>query len=131
MTAKPIALLMSDLGVTKSHSRPHVADDNPYSEAHFRTLKYAPSYPDRFGALLDARQWSHDFLTWYNQEHHHSGLALLTPADVHYGRSQRSWRNGRSSCSRHTTSIRNALCKASRCRPITQHVWINQPAPEP
>jgi len=86
MTAKPVALLMSDLGVTKSHSRPHVADDNPYSEAHFRTLKYAPSYPDRFGALLDARQWSHDFLTWYNQEHHHSGLALLTPADVHYGR---------------------------------------------
>jgi putative transposase len=86
MTAKPVALLMSDLGVTKSHSRPHVADDNPYSEAYFRTLKYAPSYPDRFGALLDARQWSHDFLTWYNQEHHHSGLALLTPADVHYGR---------------------------------------------
>jgi putative transposase len=86
MTAKSVALLMSDLGVTKSHSRPHVADDNPYSEAHFRTLKYAPSYPDRFGALLDARQWSHDILTWYNQEHHHSALALLTPADVHYGR---------------------------------------------
>lgn len=86
MTAKSVALLMSDLGVTKSHSRPHVADDNPYSEAHFRTLKYAPTYPDRFGALLDARQWSHGFFTWYNQEHHHSALALLTPADIHYGR---------------------------------------------
>ena len=86
MIAKPVALLMSDLGVTKSHSRPHVPDDNAYSEAHFRTLKYSPAYPERFGSLLDARQWSQEFFTWYNQRHHHTALSLLTPADVHYGR---------------------------------------------
>lgn len=86
MIAKSMALLMSDLGVNKSHSRPHVSDDNPYSEAQFRTLKYTPGYPDRFGSLADARQWCDVFFTWYNQEHHHTGLGLLTPADVHYGR---------------------------------------------
>lgn len=86
MIAKSMAMLMSDLGVNKSHSRPHVADDNPYSEAQFRTLKYSPGYPDRFGSLADARQWSQTFFTWYNQEHHHTSLNLLTPADVHYGR---------------------------------------------
>ena len=86
MTAKPIAVLMSDLGIAKSHSRPHVPDDNPYSEAQFRTLKYCPTYPDRFGSLQDARQWSQNFFTWYNQQHHHTALALLTPSDVHYGR---------------------------------------------
>ena len=86
MIAKSMALLMSDLGVNKSHSRPHVSDDNPFSEAQFRTLKYSPGYPDRFGSLADARQWCQRYFTWYNQEHHHSGLALLTPADVHYGR---------------------------------------------
>lgn len=88
MIAKSMALLMSDLGVNKSHSRPHVSDDNPYSEAQFRTLKYSPSYPDRFGSVPDARQWCQRFFTWYNQEHHHSGLALLTPSDVHYGRAE-------------------------------------------
>ena len=86
MIAKSMTMLMSDLGVNKSHSRPHVSDDNPYSEAQFRTLKYSPGYPDRFGSLADARQWSQGFFTWYNQEHHHTSLNLLTPADVHYGR---------------------------------------------
>jgi putative transposase len=88
MIAKPVTLLMSDLGVTKSHSRPRVPDDNAYSEAHFRTLKYYPTYPECFGSLLDARQWSQRFFNWYNQQHHHTGLSLLTPADVHYGRAQ-------------------------------------------
>jgi putative transposase len=88
MIAKPVALLMSDLGVAKSHSRPHVPDDNAYSEAHFRTLKYCPTYPERFGSLFDARRWSQQFFTWYNQQHHHTGLSLLTPADVHYGRAE-------------------------------------------
>ena len=88
MIAKTMALLMSDLGINKSHSRPHVSDDNPYSEAQFRTLKYSPGYPDRFGSLPDARQWSQDFFTWYNREHHHTSLNLLTPADVHYGRAE-------------------------------------------
>ena len=85
MTAKSVAVLMADLGVAKSHSRPYQSNDNPYSEAHFKTLKYRPDYPDRFGSLADARVWAKQFFAWYNHEHHHSGLALLTPFDVHYG----------------------------------------------
>ena len=85
MTAKSVAVLMADLGVAKSHSRPYQSNDNPYSEAHFKTLKYRPDYPDRFGSVADARAWAERFFAWYNHEHHHSGLALLTPFDVHYG----------------------------------------------
>ncbi len=85
MTSKPVALLLSDLGVTKSHSRPHVSNDNPYSEAQFKTLKYRPAFPERFGSLEDSRGACGDFFGWYNLEHHHSGLGLLTPHDVHHG----------------------------------------------
>jgi putative transposase len=88
MTSKPVALLLVDLGVTKTHSRPHVSNDNPYSEAQFKTLKYHPDYPTRFGCQQDARAWAHTFFDWYNREHHHTGLALLTPADVHFNRAQ-------------------------------------------
>ena len=88
MTSKPVAFLLADLGVTKTHSRPHVSNDNPYSEAHFKTLKYRPDYPDRFGCQQDARSWAKDFFDWYDYEHHHTALGLLTPADVHYGRAQ-------------------------------------------
>jgi putative transposase len=86
MNSKPFAMLLADLGVTKTHSRPHVSNDNPYSEAHFKTFKYFPAYPVRFRDLVDARRWCREFFDWYNHEHHHSGIALLTPADVHYGR---------------------------------------------
>jgi putative transposase len=85
MTSKPVALLLADLGVTKTHSRPHVSNDNPYSEAQFKTLKYRPDYPGRFGCIVDARSWGRAFFDWYNNQHHHTGLALLTPADVHSG----------------------------------------------
>jgi putative transposase len=85
MISKPVAFLLADLGVTKTHSRPHVSDDNPFSEAHFKTLKYRPDFPDRFGCIEDARAFCADFFRWYNTEHHHSGLGLLTPHDVHYG----------------------------------------------
>lgn len=85
MISKTVAQLLLDLGVTKTHARPHVSDDNPYSEAQFKTLKYRPNYPDRFGCLLDARKWAQAFFTWYNHAHHHTGLALLTPAVVHSG----------------------------------------------
>jgi putative transposase len=88
MTSKSVAFLLADLGVTKTHSRPHVSNDNPYSEAQFKTLKYRPDYPGRFGCQADARAWANTFFIWYNQEHHHSGLALLTPADVHFQRAQ-------------------------------------------
>ena len=85
MTSKPVALLLADLGVTKTHRRPHVSNDNPFSEAQFKTLKYRPAFPERFGSIQDARAHCHDFFPWYNTEHHHSGLGLLTPHDVHYG----------------------------------------------
>src|SRR5436309_2218641 len=85
MTSKPVALLLADLGVTKTHSRPHVSNDNPFSEAQFKTLKYRPEFPGRFGSIQDARAHAHVFFPWYNTEHHHAGLGLLTPADVHHG----------------------------------------------
>ena len=85
MTSKPVAFLLADLGVTQSHSRPHVSNDNPFSEAQFKTLKYRPDFPGRFGSIEDARRHCQDFFGWYNDEHRHSGLGLHTPADVHYG----------------------------------------------
>jgi putative transposase len=86
MIAKPVAMLMSDLGVTKSHSRPHVSNDNPFSEAHFKTLKYCPGFPDRFGSIVDGRGFCRDFFHWYNHEHRHGGIGLMTPATVHHGK---------------------------------------------
>ena len=86
MTSKPVALLLADLGVTKTHSRPHVSDDNPFSESQFKTLKYRPEFPERFGSIQDARAFCHTFFPWYNTEHHHSGIGLLTPDVLHYGR---------------------------------------------
>ncbi len=88
MTSKPVAFLLADLGVTKTHSRPHVSNDNPYSEAAFKTLKYRPGFPERFGCIEDARAHCVDFFAWYNGEHYHSGLGLQTPDDVHHGRAQ-------------------------------------------
>jgi putative transposase len=86
MASKPVALLLADLGVAKSHSRPHVSNDNPYSEAQFKTLKYRPGFPTRFGSIEDARAFCRTFFGWYNTEHRHSGIGLLTPATVHAGR---------------------------------------------
>lgn len=86
MTSKPVALLLSDLGVTKTHSRPHVSNDNPFSESQFKTLKYRPEFPERFGSIEHGRSLCQDLIPWYNDEHHHSGLGYLTPADVHHGR---------------------------------------------
>src|SRR3989442_7164192 len=85
MTSKPVALLLADLGVTKTHSRPHVSTDNPFSEAQFKTLKYRPDFPERFGSIEDARAHCRVFFPSYNTEHRHSGLGLLTAHDVHYG----------------------------------------------
>lgn len=88
MKSKPVAFLMSDLGITKTHSRPYTSDDNPYSEAQFKTLKYRPGFPDRFGSIQDARQFCQTFFPWYNQEHHHTGIGLLTPEALHYGKAE-------------------------------------------
>lgn len=86
MTAKSTALLYVDLGIAKSHSRPYTSNDNPYSEANFRTMKYRPDMPDQLGSLEHARQVVRALVAWYNDEHYHIGLSLLHPADVHYGR---------------------------------------------
>ncbi len=85
MTSKPVALLLADLGVTKTHSRPHVSNDNPFSESSFKTLKYRPDFPDRFGCDQDARAHCARFFDWYNHQHRHGALALCTPHDVHRG----------------------------------------------
>jgi len=85
MKSYTVTNLLADLGVTKSHSRPHVSDDNPYSESQFKTLKYCPEFPDRFGSIQDARSFCHGFFSWYHKEHHHSGIGLMTPESVHYG----------------------------------------------
>lgn len=86
MTSKTVAQLLADLGVAKTHSRPYTASDNPFSESQFKTMKYRPGYPDRFGSAADARAWARAFFNWYNNEHRHSSLGLMTPAMVHHGR---------------------------------------------
>jgi len=88
MTSKTLAQLVADLGIEKSHSRPHVSDDNPFSESQFKTIKYSPGFPDRFGSPEHAREVSRVLFDWYNHEHHHSALSYLTPAVVHYGRAE-------------------------------------------
>jgi len=88
MRSKPVAFLLADLGVTKTHSRPYTSTDNPYSEAQFKTLKYRPDFPDRFDSILHSRSFGRPFFNWYNHEHCHSGIGLMTPATVHYGRAE-------------------------------------------
>lgn len=84
MRAKEFAFLLSDLGVTKTHSRPYTSNDNPYSESHFKTMKYRPEFPDRFGSIQDSRTQCQSFFPWYNHDHRHSGIGMMTPAMVHY-----------------------------------------------
>lgn len=89
MRSKPVAFLLADLGITKTHSRPHTSNDNPYSEAQFKTLKYRPGFPDRFGNIEEARAFCRDFFSWYNEEHRHSGIGLMTPSAIHHGQAER------------------------------------------
>jgi len=85
MKAKLTVQLLADLGVTRSHGRPHTSSDNPFSESHFKTLKYRPEFPQRFGCIEDAKAFCRRFFSWYNQDHHHAGIGLMTPDQVHYG----------------------------------------------
>jgi putative transposase len=131
MTSKPVAQLLVDLGVARSHSRPHVSNDNPYSEAAFKTLKYAPVFPDRFGCLADARAFCEAFFDYYNHQHRHSGIGWHTPASVHHGtanqiRAQRA-------------ATLDAAYQANPARfrhrppqppPLPEQAWINQPSRE-
>ena len=88
MRSKAVAFLLADLGVTKTHSRPYTSDDNPFSESQFKTLKYRPEFPDRFGCIQDARAYCQTFFDWYNKEHRHSGIGFFTPEAVHYGKAK-------------------------------------------
>jgi putative transposase len=132
MTSKPLAFLLADLGVTKSHSRPSVSNDNPFSEAQFKTMKYRPDYPARFGGLLDARAWGRDFFQWYNFAHHHTGIALLTPADVHYGRAPQVLQARQMilahSFQQHPERFVRGLPHIPQ---VPEAVWINPPQPTP
>ena len=130
MTSKPVAFLMADLGVTKTHSRPYVSDDNPYSEAQFKTLKYRPNFPQRFGGYEDAREHCRVFFPWYNTEHRHSGLAMLTPHDVHYGLADRRLEDRAAVLAKayaeHPERFPRGLPQPS---PLQLEVWINKPKP--
>jgi transposase InsO family protein len=128
MSSKPVAFLLADLGVTKTHSRPHVSDDNPYSESQFRTMKYRPEFPNRFGCIQDSRAFSQGFFRWYNQEHRHAGLGLLTPAMVHY--------NQTALILEHRQAVLDAAYRVHPERFVRQapkpaavptEVWINKP----
>jgi len=132
MRSKTVALLLSDLGVVKSHSRPYVSNDNPFSESQFKTMKYCPQFPERFGCVQDTRGFCGDFFGYYNNEHHHSGIGLLTPAVVHYGQAE------------HVVAARQeTLLAAYRAHPerfvrrppqppaLPRQAWINPPVEKP
>jgi putative transposase len=131
MNSKTLAMLLADLGVTKTHARPHVSNDNPYSEAHFKTLKYFPAYPERFGDQCDARTWCHGFFDWYNNQHHHSGIALLTPSDVHYGRAEQVLQ-ARQQVLEAAYLIKPERFVKGQPKPLAlpEAVWINPPKQE-
>lgn len=128
MRSKPVALLLADLGVTKTHSRPHTSDDNPYSEAHFKTLKYRPGCPIRFGSLQHARQWAAELMGWYNAEHHHSALGLMTPEQVHYGLAEGLRLRRQQVLQAAYSAHRERFVAGTPAPPALQtQVWINQP----
>lgn len=129
MKSKLVAALLSDLGVTKTHSRPHVSNDNPYSEAQFKTLKYRPKFPERFGSLQDARSFCREFFAWYNDGHHHTGIGLLTPRMVHYGKAPEviAARDQvlRAAYEAHPERFVMGIPRAPR---LPEAAWINPPA---
>ena len=130
MKSKPVALLLSDLGVVKTHSRPHTSDDNPFSESQFKTLKYRPDFPKRFGSIEDARAFSQRFFSWYNQEHRHTGIGLLTPENVHYGKAPQVLRQrGNVLIAAYNAHPERFVCKTPVPRPLPEAVWINPPKP--
>ena len=132
MKSKVLAELLVDLGINKSHSRPHVSNDNPFSESQFKTLKYCPEFPGEFGSIQDARAFCSSFFDWYNNDHRHSGIALLTPAQVHYGNPQEVLQN------RHQVLMAAKQAHPERfphgdprIKELPSAAWINPPPPNP
>ncbi len=130
MTSKSVATLLADLGVTRSHSRPSVSNDNPYSESLFKTMKYAPVFPDRFGSIGDARAFMERFVSAYNHEHHHTGIGLHTPADVHYGHTTAvsAQRSAALTAARQAHPERFNTSTDPKILTLPDNAWINQPA---
>jgi len=130
MKSKPLALLLEDLGVTKSHSRPRVSNDNPYSESQFKTMKYRPDFPQYFGSLADARAWAQSFFHWYNQEHYHNSLGLLTPASVHSGQAADLLeKRQRVLDAAYAAHPERFVKNHPTVLPLPSAVWINRPQP--
>lgn len=130
MKSKPVAFLMADLGITKTHSRPHTSDDNPFSEAQFKTLKYRPDFPDRFGSIEDARLFCREFFPWYNNEHKHTGINLLSPTDVHHGEAESIIASRQIVLNKaYALHPERFVRKIPEHKPMQQAVWINPPKP--
>lgn len=128
MTAKTVTQLMADLGVIKSLSRPHVSNDNPFSEATFSTIKGCPTYPGRFGSIQDARGWGRNLFPWYNDEHKHSGIGYYTAEAVHYGRAQEFYELRRQTLIKaYETHPERFVNKIPKPYDVPQKVWINPP----
>lgn len=132
MRSKTVAMLLADLGVLRSHSRPHVSDDNPFSEAQFRTLKYHHAFPDRFGSIEHGRAFLQPFFHWYNHTHYHTGIGLLTPAVVHYGRGPELLANRQTVLTAaFQAHPERFVRRAPRPPDLPSQVWINPPKPAP
>jgi len=130
MKSKPVAFLMADMGITKTHSRPYTSDDNPFSEAQFKTLKYRPDFPDRFGSIEDARQFCRTFFAWYNNEHKHTGISLLSPTVVHHGNADTIIAIRQTALDKaYSLHPERFVRKMPEHKPMPEAVWINPPKP--
>ena len=131
MRSKTVAFLLADMGVTKTHSRPYTSNDNPYSEAQFRTLKYRPEFPKRFGSIQDARAFCLGFFDWYNNKHHHSGIGLLTPHQMHSGQAEQITHQRQDVLSDFYGQHPERFVKGVPAPPkVPEAAWINKPKEE-
>jgi len=131
MVSKPVSELLVDLGVLRSHSRPRTSNDNPYSEAQFKTMKYVPDFPERFGSLADARAFCEQFFLAYNHEHRHSGIGLHTPASVHFGTAHPIRRHRQTTLDRAYASHPHRFTRRPQPPRLPRMAWINQPTQQP
>ncbi len=130
MKAKTTALMLVDLGVLKSHSRPHTSNDNPFSEAHFKTLKYQPEFPKNFETIEQARAFCRRFFAWYNQDHHHAGIGLMTPDQIHFGQAQEIYTARQATLdAAFLATPERFVHKPPKPPQIPTAVWINPPKP--
>jgi putative transposase len=128
MRSKPVALLLADLSVTKTHSRPYTSNDNPYSESQFRTMKYRPEFPDRFGCIQDGRAFCQTFFPWYNDQHRHSGIHMMTPSMVHHGLAATVRDNRQLTLDAAYAAHPERFVRSPPTQPqLSKEVWINKP----